>query len=146
MKKIIPVILFTFFAIKLSAQNFTGQWKGEFVDKSSAFAGWSGDRCEYILEVECKGSVVTGYSYTYFSFEGKRYYTICKLAGTLNKAGKYIEVKEIERTKTNVPKDIRNCFQIHRLSYSEKENDQILEGTWVPVPNQNGDCGLALRF
>jgi hypothetical protein len=142
MKKIIPLILFVFFANGLSAQNFTGQWKGEFIDKSTSFTGWGGDRCEYILEIECTGSKVTGYSYTYFSDGGKRYYTICKLNGTLNKASKTIEVKETERTKTNVPVTIRNCFQIHRLSYSQQDEDQVLEGSWVPVPNQEGDCGF----
>lgn len=146
MKKIVPVLLLIFFTSQLNAQNFTGQWKGEFVDKSSAFTGWGGDRCEYVLEIECSGSKVTGYSYTYFSDGGKRYYTICKLNGTLNKAGKYIELKEIERTKTNVPVNIRNCFQIHRLSYSEEADEQKLEGTWVPVPNQNGDCGFGTTF
>lgn len=142
MKKTIQILLLIFFTSQLSAQNFTGQWKGEFVDKSSAYTGWGGDRCEYVLEIECSGSKVTGYSYTYFSDGGKRFYTICKLSGTLNKAGKYIELKETERTKTNVPVNIRNCFQIHRLSYSEEADEQRLEGTWVPVPNQNGDCGF----
>ena len=142
MKKIVHLIFLVFFSIQLSAQNFTGQWKGEFVDNSTAFTGWGGDRCEYILELECTGTKVTGYSYTYFSDGGKRYYTICKLNGTLNKATKTIEVKETERTKTNVPLTIRNCFQIHRLSYSQQDDDQMLEGTWVPVPNQEGDCGF----
>ena len=146
MKKIIPVFLLIFFTSQINAQNFTGQWKGEFVDKSSAFTGWGGDRCEYVLEIECIGSKVTGYSYTYFSDGGKRYYTICKLNGTLNKSGKYIELKETERTKTNVPVNIRNCFQIHRLSYSEEADEQKLEGSWVPVPNQNGDCGFGTTF
>lgn len=142
MKKIVHLILLVFFSSQLFAQNFTGQWKGEFIDNSSSFTGWGGDRCEYVLEIECKGTKVTGYSYTYFSDGGKRYYTICKLAGKLNKASKYIEVTETERTKTNVPVNIRNCFQIHRLTYFKNGDDQILEGTWVPVPDQNGDCGF----
>ncbi|MEO6542167.1 MAG: hypothetical protein ABIN74_14285, partial [Ferruginibacter sp.] len=142
MKKIVQLLMIVVFTTQLSAQNFTGQWKGEFVDKSSAFVGWGGDRCEYILELECRGKIVSGYSYTYFTDGGKRYYTICKLSGTLNKGSKYIEVKETERTKTNVPVNIRNCFQIHRLSYSQQGNAQTLEGTWVPVPNQDGDCGF----
>ncbi len=142
MIKVLQLLLLTFFTSSLCAQNFTGQWKGEFIDKSTSFTGWGGDRCEYILEIECTGTKVTGYSYTYFSDGGKRYYTICKLSGTLNKASKTIEVKEMERTKTNVPLTIRNCFQIHRLSYSQQDDDQMLEGTWVPVPNQEGDCGF----
>ncbi len=142
MKKIVPLLLLVFFANTLCAQNFTGQWKGEFIDKSSANPSWGGDHCEYVLEIECKGTDVSGYSYTYFSDAGKRYYTICKLTGKVEKGKKYIELKEIERTKTNVPVNIRNCFQIHRLSYSQEGSDQKLEGTWVPVPDQNGDCGF----
>ncbi len=142
MKRIVPLILFVFISSLVSAQNFTGQWKGEFIDKSTSFTGWGGDRCEYVLELECSGNKVSGYSYTYFSDGGKRYYTICKLNGTINKASKSIEVKETERTKTNVPVTIRNCFQIHRLTYFQKGDDLSLEGSWVPVPNQEGDCGF----
>ena len=142
MKRIVPLILFVFISTLVSAQNFTGQWKGEFIDKSTSFTGWGGDRCEYVLELESNGNKVSGYSYTYFSDGGKRYYTICKLSGTINKASKSIEVKETERTKTNVPVTIRNCFQIHRLTYFQKGDDLSLEGSWVPVPNQEGDCGF----
>ena len=142
MKRIVPLILCVFISSLISAQKFTGQWKGEFIDKSTSFSGWGGDRCEYVLELECSGNKVSGYSYTYFSDGGKRYYTICKLNGTINKASKSIEVKETERTKTNVPVTIRNCFQIHRLTYFQKGDDLSLEGSWVPVPNQEGDCGF----
>ena len=142
MKRIVPLILLVFISSFVSAQKFTGQWKGEFIDKSTSFTGWGGDRCEYVLELECTGNKVSGYSYTYFSDGGKRYYTICKLNGTINKASKSIEVKETERTKTNVPVTIRNCFQIHRLTYFQKGDELSLEGSWVPVPNQEGDCGF----
>ena len=142
MKRIVPLILFVFIGSLVSAQNFTGQWKGEFIDKSTSFTGWGGDRCEYVLELECSGNKVSGYSYTYFSDGGKRYYTICKLTGTINRASKSIEVNETARTKTNVPVTIRNCFQIHRLTYFQKGDDLSLEGSWVPVPNQEGDCGF----
>lgn len=142
MKKIVQLILFVFISINIAAQDFTGQWKGEFVDKSTSYTGWGGDRCEYVLELECSGIKVTGYSYTYFSDGGKRYYTICKLNGTIDKVNKSVEVKETERTKTNVPVTIRNCFQIHRLTYFQKSDEQSLEGSWVPVPSQQGDCGF----
>lgn len=124
------------------AQNITGQWKGEFIDNSSKFGSWGGDKCEYVLELEAKGSKVTGYSYTYFSNGDKRYYTICKLAGTYNKATKTVEVKEYERTKTNVPVEIGNCFQVHKLTFLKKtDSDESLEGSWIPAPNQQGNCG-----
>src|ERR1700749_3392841 len=94
-----------------------------------------------MLELETKGNIVSGYSYTYFTDGEKRYYTICKLKGTINKASHSVEVREYERTKTNVPQNIRNCFQVHRLTFFKQGDDQTLEGSWTPAPNQEGDCG-----
>ena len=144
MKKSLPLFLCLIFALNLPAQNFSGQWKGQFTDRSTSFVGWGGDRCDYVIELDCKGRIVSGYSYTYFNEGGKRYYTICRLKGTFDKATKFIEVTETERTKTNVPNNIRNCFQVHRLNYSQQGEDQTLEGTWVPAPNQQGDCGYGV--
>jgi hypothetical protein len=131
-------ILFTTVAF---TQEFKGQWKGQFTDNSSSFLGWGGEKCDYVLEIEVNGSDVSGFSYTYFEEGGKRYYTICKLEGKLNKRSKYIEVTETERTKTNVPVHIRNCFQVHKLTYFKQGDEQTLEGTWTPAPKQEGDCG-----
>jgi hypothetical protein len=126
-------------------QTYSGQWKGEFQDKSTQYMGWGGDKCEYILELECKADKVSGFSYTYFTDGAKRYYTICRLTGTLDKKKKYIEVRETERTKTNVPAEINNCFQVHKLTYFKKTTgDETLEGNWIPAPNQPGNCGFGL--
>ncbi|MFM2326831.1 MAG: hypothetical protein RIR31_1033 [Bacteroidota bacterium] len=141
MKKIVQLIIGVFFTSIAFAQEFKGQWKGQFTDNSTTFMGWSGDKCDYVLELETNGTDVTGYSYTYFNDGDKRYYTICRLKGKLNKAGHYIEVTETERTKTNVPNHIRNCFQIHKLTYFKQGDVQTLEGSWMPAPNQEGDCG-----
>ncbi|WP_462255160.1 hypothetical protein [Ferruginibacter sp.] len=141
MKKIIPLLLFLSCFTSVFAQEFKGQWKGQFTDNSTTFMGWGGERCDYVLELETNGNEVTGYSYTYFNDGGKRYYTICRLKGRLNKKSGYVEVTETERTKTNVPVHIRNCFQVHKLTYFKQDDVQMLEGSWVPAPNQEGDCG-----
>ncbi len=144
MKTILGFLSFVLIA-SVQAQNFSGQWKGAFIDNSTKFMGWGGDRCEYVLELECANKEVKGFSYTYFSEAGRRYYTICRLEGFINKAKKYLEIKEVERTKTNVPDNIRNCFQIHKLTYSKEDGSDILEGNWIPVPDQpGGDCGYGL--
>ncbi|MEP6711477.1 MAG: hypothetical protein ABJA37_03625 [Ferruginibacter sp.] len=143
-KRLLSVIFFLFFSLCMFAQNFSGQWKGVFFDKSVSFVGFGGNQCDYVLDLECKGKAVTGYSYTYFTDGGKRYYTICKLEGFLDKKKKYIEVKETERTKTNVPAEVRNCFQIHQLTYTKIDNEETLQGTWIPVPNQGGNCGFGV--
>ncbi len=130
-----------------SAQNFSGQWKGQFTDQSTKTLGWGGDQCEYVLDIEISGKNVTGYSYTYFSAGEKKYYTICRLVGFVNPRSKYVEVREVERTKTNVPSDIRNCFQVHKLTYfkpAANDGDETLAGSWVPAPNQSGNCGFGV--
>ncbi len=135
------ILLFSGFA---NAQEFTGQWKGGFGDRSSAAAGWGGNDCDYVLEINVKGNDITGYSYTYFSDAGQKYYTICKLVGTVNRKSKTVVVRETERTKTNVPVNITNCFQVHTLTYSKEGEDEILDGKWAPAPNQMSNCGFGV--
>jgi hypothetical protein len=142
MKKYLLLLFTVVLIFSARAQQFTGQWKGEFFDKSTASAGWGGDRCDYVLELEVNGNNVTGYSYTYFKDAGKNYYTICKVTGFIDKPKKYIEVTEIERTKTNIPNTIRNCFQVHRLTYFKQGDSETIEGKWDPAPNQLGGCGF----
>lgn len=122
-------------------QNFSGQWKGEFTDESSKFSGLGGDRCRYVLDIDVNGKSVSGYSYTYFDEDGKTYYTICRLDGYVDTRRKYIEVTEVERTKTNVPSTVRNCFQVHRLTYHKSGEQESIEGSWDPAPKQGGGCG-----
>jgi hypothetical protein len=125
-----------------SAQNFNGQWKGEFIDKSSSKRNYLGDKCDYVLELDVNDKKVNGSSYTYFTENGKRYYTICEVEGTIETKNKYIEIREIKRIKTNIPSENRNCFQIHKLTYFKKGDMETLEGNWVPAPNQYGNCGF----
>jgi hypothetical protein len=141
MKSITQLFIAVFLTSTVFAQDFTGQWKGQFTDNSTSYMSFGSQRCDYVLELECKGTAVTGFSYTYFNEGGKRYFTICRLEGKLNKSSKYVEVKEVERTKTNVPNNIRNCFQIHKLTFYKKGDEQTLEGSWIPAPDQEGDCG-----
>ncbi len=124
------------------AFTFNGQWKGGFVDNSASFIGLGGEKIDYVLELESRGTEVTGYSYTYFTEGAKRYYTICKLRGTINLNTKEIVVTEYERTKYNTPPDMSNCFQTHKLKYVKENADtEMIQGSWVPAPNQSGNCG-----
>ncbi len=145
MNRFLLLALAVFSCTTVLAQDFNGQWKGDFVDKSTKYMGWGGDKCEYVLDLETKGTRVSGFSYTYFSEGGKRYYTICRLSGVVDKKKKYVEVTEVERTKTNVPAEVNNCFQIHRLSFFKATGgDETLEGDWIPAPNQKGNCGYGV--
>jgi hypothetical protein len=140
-------IMVAFFSLATFAQNLRGQWKGEFQDKSSKFGSWGGNKCEYVLDLEVSGTKVSGFSYTYFTDGPKRYFTICKLKGTLDKKKKYVEVTEFERTKTNVPVEVGNCFQVHKLTYFKKsDGEESLEGNWIPAPKQEGNCGYGISI
>lgn len=122
--------------------NFNGQWKGGFEEKSFNYSGLGGNNITYVLELTTEGSRVSGYSYTYFSDGHKRYYTICRLTGSVDRANNQLVVTEIERTKFNTPPDFENCFQTHRLHYEKGDDDmEYLRGTWVPAPNQGPGCG-----
>jgi hypothetical protein len=135
MKKTILTYLTFIIAIICNAQNFTGQWKGSFID-NSALISWGSDRCDYVLDIEVSGTEVTGASYTYFTDNGKKYYTICKIIGTVDLKTKYVEITETERTKTNVPVEVTNSFQLHKLRWRREAGKEILEGSWKPAPGQ----------
>ena len=143
MKKIVLFSLNLIVVLSAFSQNFKGQWKGYFIDKSTP-VGFGGEKCDYVLDLEAKGNKLTGFSYTYFSEGSKHYYTICRLEGVILPKQKYVEVREVERTKTNVPDSIRNCFQVHKLNYFKSKEGEILKGDWVPLPKQHGDCGFGV--
>ena len=52
--KIFFTILFSFVLFfSSSAQNLNGQWKGGFIDNSTSFMGFSGEKIDYVLELGC---------------------------------------------------------------------------------------------
>jgi hypothetical protein len=136
MKKIILFYLFVCLVNMCDAQNFTGQWKGSFVDNSAAIS-WGSNKCDYVIDLDVQGTSITGFSYTYFTDNGRKYYTICKLEGTVDLKKKYVEVTETERTKTNVPVEVTNSFQLHKLKWHREAGKEILEGNWQPAPGQD---------
>ena len=137
MRKLITLLVLTATMFGGYAQNFHGQWKGSFIDKSTSMGSWSGDKCDYVLDLEVNGTSVTGYSYTYFSNGGNKYYTICRLEGTADRKKKFVEVTETSRTKTNIPINISNSFQVHKLKWRKEGDNEILEGTWFPAAGQD---------
>ena len=140
--KIYYFFLLFLISSSVAAQNFNGQWKGGFNETSYGFSGLEGNDIDYVLEIQTSGSNVSGYSYTYFNEGRKRYYTICKLTGSLDKSTGALVVTEVERVKFNTPPGFRNCFQTHKLHYVKDSGDvETLKGTWMPSPNQDGDCG-----
>lgn len=127
--------------------NFNGQWKGNFNDDTLSFNMPSSNHVGYVLEIEMHNNQITGNSYSYFNVGPNKYYTICRVTGKLDPITKEMEVVEVEKTKSNTPPGFGTCLQIHKLKY-EKEDDgtEILRGTWIPAPNQMGDCGNGITI
>ena len=120
----------------VTAQNISGQWIGKFTSEDDP----GGSGTDYVLEIESKGSQLSGYSYTYFSLAGKRYFVICRLKGTYDKGSKSMEIKEIETIKTNTPPDFENCHQAHQLTYLKQKDKETLIGKWKPS-EKGSTCG-----
>jgi hypothetical protein len=140
--KVFIVLAFLVFCLateKSFSQNMSGQWIGGF----SAAEDPSGSKTDYVLEIEVAGTQVSGYSYTYFSISGKRYFVICRLKGIFEKGSKSLSVNEVETVKTNTPKDFKNCLQAHDLTYLKQGDKEILLGKWKPY-EKGSDCGKGL--
>jgi len=137
--RIFILLAFSLFTLNIQdsfSQNMSGQWIGGF----SAAEDPSGSKTDYVLEIDVAGTQISGYSYTYFSISGKRYFVICKLKGSFDKGSKSLSVNEVETFKTNTPKDFKNCLQAHDLTYLKQGDKEILLGKWKPF-EKGSDCG-----
>lgn len=132
------ILLLTFVAFnhRSPAQNLDGQWRGSFTDMSASKQA-STPPTEYILEFSSHGTNITGSSYTYYYENGKKVYSICTIAGTLNRQKKTLVIKETKRIKTNQPGN-ETGFQKHTLYYTENKNEQMLQGKWEDAKIYSG--------
>ncbi|MFM7223080.1 MAG: hypothetical protein ACKO03_06605 [Bacteroidota bacterium] len=140
MKRTLPFLLLLIGSISTSySQQLSGQWIGSFVSNENRESRGT----DYVLEIEVSGNQVSGYSYTYFSLSGKRYYVICRLKGTFDKGSKSLVVNEVEKVKTNTPPDFENCLQTHQLTYLKQKDKEALEGKWKPFSKES-NCGTGI--
>lgn len=123
-------------SVSVKAQNISGQWIGRFTSEEDPGGGGT----DYVLEIELNGNELSGYSYTYFSIAGKRYFVICRLKGSYDKGSKSVVVNEIETIKTNTPPDFDNCHQSHELTYLKQKDKESLVGKWKPS-EKGSTCG-----
>ena len=137
MRGLLTLIL-TFCFTYCTAQNLSGQWRGSFNSVGNVVAADGGDT-EYVLELEIHGSQITGYSYSYFNYPGKKYYVICRLEGKYDRSSKSIVVNEEERIKGNTPLGWGDCLQTHILTFMKQGSTEKLVGRWRGyIPK---DCG-----
>lgn len=134
-KLLVALFLFSI-STSTVAQNISGQWIGKFTSEEDPRGGGT----DYVLEIEATGNQLSGYSYTYFSIAGKRYFVICRLKGNYDKGSKSLVVNEVETIKTNTPPDFDNCHQSHQLTYLKQKDKETLVGKWKPS-EKGSTCG-----
>lgn len=132
---VVGLLLFSA-ATPLAAQNISGQWIGKFTSEEDPGGGGT----DYVLEIESNVGQLSGYSYTYFSIAGKRYFVICRLKGSYDKGSKSMVINEVETVKTNTPPDFENCHQSHQLTYLKQKDKESLIGKWKPA-EKGSTCG-----
>lgn len=146
MTKLLLTFLIAGINFSATAQHLKGQWKGYFEDVSADGEGVT-NRYEYVLELESNNKSVSGFSYTYYTQGGKRFYSICQVQGFIDPKSRYLEVKEVVRTKTNVPPSKSHCLQVHKLYYDGKTQPKIIKGQWIPASNSlDEDCGYGVTW
>ncbi|MEY3433442.1 MAG: hypothetical protein RL131_1378, partial [Bacteroidota bacterium] len=118
------------------AQKLSGQWIGGFGEVNNP----KSIRTDYVLEMDFNGNQIAGYSYTYFSISGKRYFVICRLKGNYDPGSKSLTVNEVEKVKSNTPPDFQNCLQSHSLTYFKQKDKELLIGKWKPY-EKGSTCG-----
>jgi hypothetical protein len=131
----IILLFLTASPLLMNAQSLSGQWKGNFNERSGT------DATEYVLELDIKGKIVEGISITYFKLNGKRCYTMCAVTGSYDPSSKTIISKEVSKIKANTPDWFRDCFQTHTLTYFKKGDEEQLSGTWKSAKRED-NCGI----
>jgi len=135
-KKLVVFAIIFLMSYQLMAQNINGQWRG-FFNSNGDIVLTGGGNTEYVLEIDIKGTKVSGYSYSYF--DDRRYYVICSLTGTYDKKTQKLRVTEVEKVKSSTPPGWVDCLQTHILTYQKMDGVEEMKGSWRSAPG--GDCG-----
>lgn len=140
-KKLVAVLILLAMSYSGISQKINGQWRGYFNSKGDIVLS-GGDNTEFVLEIEINGSVITGYSYTYFL--DRKYYVICSLIGTFYKSTKSLRITESAKVKGFTPPGWSDCLQTHILTYEKNGDEEVMKGSWRTAPGQLGDCGTGI--
>ncbi len=133
MKFFLFLFFLFFLAPALIAQNFSGQWRGSF--KENANPGAEVYSANYVLTLKENGNRITGTSYTSYIENGKKFYSLCTVIGSIDPKRKWIRVTENKRTKTNETSNAG--LQTHLLYYKTEGSSEMLSGKWQVGTDKN---------
>src|SRR5574338_300285 len=132
-------LLFSFLICSISySQNLTGIWRGYFITEND-------DQYKFELQLEQKGSRISGVSYSYLTtvFYGK-----ALLTGNFNKKEHSALVSEIKTVELLMAAFSSACIMKCSFQYVVSGKEQFLEGTFTSKFEKNtvgakkgDDCG-----
>ncbi|HSU29169.1 MAG TPA: hypothetical protein VLJ68_12365 [Chitinophagaceae bacterium] len=144
MKQILLRSLMAFIAIvnctslTVRAQNITGIWRGYFVSEDYS-------QYKFELQIEQKGTAVSGVSYSYLStvFYGK-----ATLTGSFSKNSQSALIREIKTVEVRMSSISQACIMKCIFQYDKSGREEFLEGTFTSTYEKTGiggkrgeDCG-----
>ena len=124
MKTILLAIVAFAIPVLLPAQDITGLWKGQMKNDST---GQVQDYEVYISKVKGK---YTGYSHTWFEFDGEKYYGVKKLKINIARDGKIV-LLDAELKENNYPFIDKNIKQLNVMDLTTTDADPALTGIFV---------------
>jgi hypothetical protein len=140
------IFLCCLFAVKGSAQNLTGIWRGYFITDGA-------DQYKFEIQIEqSKTKRITGVSYSYLNtvFYGK-----ATLTGNYNNAVKTALIQEIRTVELRMSGGSVACIMKCNFTYSRSGEEEFLEGTYTSTYEKNnpligikrgGNCGGGKLF
>jgi hypothetical protein len=107
----------------LDAQQLTGFWKGTLSQEAG------GCFPEYFLElqIEQKGSSISGISYDYYNTST---YARLNFTGSFNENNQQLKLVEKKILTFRVPDDCTPCIKTYNLQYKKEGVEEFLVGSW----------------
>ena len=125
MKQLIAAAGFLLLPLFIFSQDITGLWKGTMINDSTKTT------LPYELLIKKEKGKYTGFSHSWFSIGGEKYYGIKKVKVSVAKDGKIV-IKDAEMLENNYPgQPVKNIHQLNVLDLVNGENETTLDGLFV---------------
>lgn len=124
MKKILIAVAAFCSPLLMHAQDITGLWTGSMQNDST------GEVQQYEVYISKERGKFTGYSHTWFTIDGEKYYGVKKLRINIAKDGKIV-LLDGELKENNYPFKDKNIKQLNVLDRSGTDTDASLTGLFV---------------
>lgn len=122
MKRFIPVIVAICCPVFAFCQDITGLWKGTMYNNAT------NKSLPYEIYISKNNNKYSGYSYSWFTVNGKEYYGVKTLKINIAKDGKVVILDETLINNNYPDGPDKNVRQLNVLDLASKDNEVVLDG------------------